>query len=64
MSDILSKDAGLLGPFPFIVDLFCYIPLPSPTIIEKLEPPISLQSTSPALFAIIDVWWVRKHVKI
>jgi hypothetical protein len=49
MSDILSKDPGLLGPFPIIDDLFYCISLLIPTIIERLEPPISLQSTSPAL---------------
>jgi len=48
MSDILSKDLALLGPFRFIVDLFGYISLLIPTTIEKLELLISLLSISPA----------------
>jgi hypothetical protein len=46
MSDILSKDPGLSGAFPFIDDLFYYISPPILTTIERLELPISPLFTS------------------
>jgi hypothetical protein len=42
------KGPWFIGSFPITVDLFCYISLPIPTIIERLEAPISLLSISPA----------------